>query len=316
MPADISHVKEVYSTQSKVHLLAQLNAVDLTNRSYEGDARGAAKVYVTTSVRPTGGATTNVARDGDWASPRTLGTAQDEFPIDQRYDAAMRVPMDDTLDIPIDLVNEAAFFNARDMAEAVDAQVYKEVLDNVEAAQKTTLGTASVYIDLDGVGHGTDAIDLVPDYLQGLRTKLMNEHKLHTGLQDFTWRVDMSPALLRTLDNWLLDNDQGISRTWKDQVVLGSGITNKNYQYDLWGFSIYVTTQIPATSVSSKSHAQLIVSNPIATTMAMRTPLQQVFSPQENQSDKPGYLFRERIWWGVKVIDPRFVYSAQVRTEA
>ena len=92
-------------------------------------------MYVTTSVRPTGGATTNVARDGDWASPRTLGTAQDEFPIDQRYDAAMRVPMDDTLDIPIDLVNEAAFFNARDMAEAVDAQVYKEVLDNVEAAQ-------------------------------------------------------------------------------------------------------------------------------------------------------------------------------------
>ena len=320
MAANTAHLIETYSRMAKAHILPRLNAIGLTNRSYEGDARNSSKVYITTDSRPmSGGAAskaTNIGRTGDWPTALDIGTEQDELPIDQDPAHAVRLDWLDAYDVPLPMVQRAAYWNARTLAEYVDHDIYSVMLDGVAAGNKATIGTAGNYIAPDGSSTGTTT-GFVADALRDMQTALQVANLLDTGIAQYRWRADMSPALFRNLQDWLLDQDQQISRSWRDEIVRTSGLANQNYRYSIFDFDIYVTTQIPTADVGGNAHAQILISNPMATTLAMAMPLQQIFTPQENQVDsKAGWLFRERMHYGRKVIDDRFIFSRQVRAVA
>ena len=318
MAADTGHLVEIYSRMAKAHLLPRLNAIGLTNRSYEGDARGASEVKITTDVRPSG-TVGDIGRDGAWPNAVEVGTVQDTLQIDQDPASSVRVPWLDNNDVPVAMVGRAAYWNQRRLAEYVDADVYNVMLNGTVAGNKTTVGTATVYVGADGKGVGTDADKLIADYLRDLDVTLQNNYLRDTGIAQYRWRVDMSPALARSLETYLLE-EHDITRESKESIVTMTGIDNENFRFSVWGFDIFVTTQIPTVEISSKTHAQIIVCNPMATTMAMHMPLVQAITPEMNQlsgdDGKPGWVFRERFHYGRKVIDDRFIYTAQVRQEA
>ena len=192
----------------------------------------------------------------------------------------MRVPWLDNYDVPVAMVSRAAYWNQRRLAEYVDADIYTVMLDGTKAANKTTLGTAgTTFIGADGKGTGTGAEDIIADYLRDLDVTLQNAYLRDTGIAQYRWRVDMSPALARSLEAWLLDKHD-ITRETKQSLVTMTGVDNENFRFSVWGFDIFVTTQIPTVEITSQTHAQIIVCNPMATTMAMAMPLQQMITPR------------------------------------
>lgn len=316
MAADVTNLTETYSRLSKAHILPRLNAITLCNRSYEGDARNSSKVIITTDTRPTGKAG-DIGRDGDWPSPVEVGTEKDELDIDQDPASSLRIPWLDAYDVPVsNLVNRGAEWNARRLAEYIDEDVYSVMLGGVAAGNKQTLGDASNFIAANGMRTGTEADGYIADALRDMQTALQVANLMDTGTVEYRWRCDISPAHFRALQDWLLESDQQITRDWKNEIVRTSGLVSGSYRYSIFDFDIYVTNQIPTVAIGGKAHSQMIFSNPRATTIAFGDPLAQLFVPQNNTSDKSGWLMRERMHYGRKVVDNRFIYSRQVRTEA
>ena len=322
MAADTTHLIETYSRTAKAHILPRLNALSMCNRTFEGDARGATQVKITTDTRGTN-SYSDVGRDGDWPAPQDIGTSRDTLDIDQDPAVARRVAWLDDYDVPVAMVQRAAYWNNREMAEVIDADIYTTALAGVPAGQKTTLGNSDLFIPVNGVlpdsmseVNKTATRALIPNALFALSTALQVANKKDLGIDQYRWQVRLSPAHAQMLDEWLLANDQQVTRNLKEDIIRTTGVVGDSYRMSFRDFDIYETNAIPTTELTSKTHSQIIVSNPAAMTFAMGTMLAQVFTPQENQGEKAGWLFRQRNHYGRKVIDDRFIYSYQVRTEA
>lgn len=258
-----------------------------------------------------------VSRDAAWTATRAIDSDIVSFTTSGRYDVSNAVGYEDSLELPFDAVDQTRNEQVQRGADYLDG-VMVTAVEGFSSTTVVTAGTAgSVFIAPNGTPTGTNANQL---------PKLAVDNIVSAAFQDnwFSPRVDgdpgprwitMSPVLFDLMQTDLLDRGYSLDSLTQgilsDNSVGAGGPMVMQYR----GFLIYATPAANAASATPADRWTITAGLRGAVAAAVRSPLVQLFSPEENQTTDPGWLIRMRVAYAYAELRDSMLKTARIEQD-
>ena len=312
-----SDYSQLWSAQTAVELRMKSLAANLFDMTWSADWRGGeSKVTIpipdwvrnTTPNPDEGVGAVDRARGGDWADDAELD--QDNVVLARLggKSVANSIGWEDALEIPWDTVSRLRSRQEYEMRISVDKAIYDYARSS--AGSTITLGAA-----------GTDYISRVAPYnyavsadtdhpvmiaidtwaLHATRQNAVDGEMSPTGSASRPFLI-FQPELIKSLRSWLRRIGLHFDPLTQQLLAQNPGLAGTGYVGTLSGCDIFDWNYLAVPTGTDNWEAYAGIREAVA--MAVRDPLVQVFNPQENQSDKPGWRMRQAIEYAaVEVFD-------------
>ena len=262
-----------------------------------------------------------VSRTRDQAWGTTLGIDNDivQFQTSGRYEAANRIPYEDELELPWNAVEETRQEQIAGMEDYLDQTIVTAIegYPSVSVHGGNGFGTAGTnFIAPNGTITGTGAslpkaaMDAIAARALGLNWYTNRRFKdpgerwalLHPTIYNIflTYLIEQKYSWDALTENGLLRN----AMPGGD----GEGLMAFNYR----GFRCYASPAVNAASSTQADRWTITAGLRAAVAANVRPPLVQFFSPAENQTTAPGWLIRQRGFYGIAEITDGFLLNAEI----
>ena len=280
----------------------------LCNRDYQADfSSGAYTIQVPTAI--TDREATTVSRNADWVTATDATLTYESKTLTAQSMMASSIPRLDEMQTPVNLVDRERRIHTRGFSAAIDKYVANTIIGAVPNAQITTLAHASQpYLDSRGTwkavssGDNTAAkqeaiMEAVYEFIAGYAV----------AAQEGGWDMDSAsplaiwcvapPQVTRAFNRWLAKQDLAEMLN-TELVTMGkmSGLPMGAFAR-IEGLTIRRTPRIPQVAgvpgnSGTPPYWQIVVGTRAGASFAAMPGVRQLFSPQQNQTTKPGWLLR------------------------
>ena len=317
MALSSSDYSQLWSAQTAIELRLKSLALNLFDMTWQEDWRGGnSKVTIaipdwarnTTPNPDEGVGAVDRARGASWADDAVLD--QDGVILERQggKSVANSIGWEDALEIPWDTVSRLRSRQEYEMRIAVDTAVY----NYARGAAGTTLDVGTAGSDFVAriapynykISAGNDHPVMIAIDAWALHAKRQNAvdgEMSPTGSASRPFLI-FQPELIKSLRSWLRKQGLHFDPLTMQLLTQNPGMAGMGYVGTLSGCDVYDWNHLAVPGVGNKWECYAGIREAVA--VAVRDPLVQVFSPEQNQSDTPGWRMRQAIEYAfVEVFD-------------
>ena len=278
----------------------------LCNRNFQADfVGGAYDLEVPNALTDVDA--TEVARNADWTAASDIDINMTTISITKQSMMANTVPYLDQHQSPVSLIDRVRSIHTRGFASRIDKTVAATIVDGVPAGNVTTQahnnqpyltanGSWAAARSQDNSNAKTSAImQNLYDFIAGYGVDASaGGWDADSDSPLAVWCI-MAPQIARQFAAWL--KSEGLSTNEMDQLVREgrmTGLSGRAFAR-IDGVTLMRSPRVPTVAgvrATTPPYYQVIIGTRAGASFASLPPLRQLFSPAQNQTDKPGWLLR------------------------
>ena len=306
MPLATSKLLDRYYAGMLQPLRQSLVFPSLCNRDYQADfVAGAYDLQIPTAL--TDEDATEVARNADWSTASDIDITLTTISITKQAMMANTVPYLDEAQSPVSLIDRIRSIHTRGFASRIDKTVADTLVSGVPAGNVVTQAhNNQPYLTANGSWNSVRSQDN-SDAKTGAIMQNLYDFIAGYGVRasEGGWDSDsdsplavwciMAPQIARQFAAWL--KSEGLSTTEMDALVREgrmSGLNGRAFAR-IDGVTLMRSPRVPTVAgvrATTPPYYQVLIGTRAGASFASLPPLRQLFSPAENQTDKPGWLIR------------------------
>lgn len=259
-------------------------------------------------------------RDQGWTAPAVLDEDVVQFNTTGRYDASNVIGYEDRIELPWDAVEETRTEQVEAMADYLDTQVVERI-EGYPSSLLGTLGTAgSIFISPDGVATGTGAAGLVKDAMDLIVNRALRNNWFSTRTfkdPGPRWAI-LHPVLYSVFLEDLIEQKYSWDALTEGGLLrnaMPGGDDSDLMAFNYRGFRCMATPAANLASATAADRWRITAGLRAAVAANVRPPLVQVFTPQQNQTTAPGWLLRQRGFYGMVDVEENFLMQAEIEQD-
>ena len=307
MALNTSKLLDLYSARVLPPLRQSLLFPSLCNRDYQADfvSRNAYDLEIPNPLTDVDA--TEVARNADWSTASDLDISMTTISLTKQSMMANTVPWLDEKQSPVPLIERVANIHTRGFASRIDKTVAATLVNGVTSANTVTQAhNNQPYLTSNGSWNATRSQDnsnaktgaimqSLYDFIAGYGVRASEGGWDATSDSPLAVWCVMAPQIARQFAAWL--KSEGLSTAEMDALVREgrmAGLSGRAFAR-IEGVTLMRSPRVPQVAgvrATTPPYYQVLIGTRRGASFAALPPLRQMFSPAENQSDKPGWLIR------------------------